>query len=268
MIYALIGLAARARPRSRPWLNPTLLATALLLPFGTALLVPFLGRGGLRRSRGDGRDARRALARRRRCSAPSTAARDLAQFAIDVPFIPSLGVGLKFALDGYNAYLVLLTALLFPVVLACAWDTGEGRSPLYLALLLLLEAALLGTFLAQDLLVFFVLWEAVLIPMVLLILVFGGPQRRRAAISFFLYTMAGSVLLLAAVIFLGAESARQTGQWAFDYATLEGLTLTRPQQGLVFLAIALACMVKSPLFPFHAWLPLAYSRGVAEPGRR
>jgi NADH-quinone oxidoreductase subunit M len=181
-----------------------------------------------------------------------------AQFAVDAPFIPSLGIGLRFAVDGYNAYLLLLTALLFPVVLACAWGTAEGRSPLYLVLLLLLEGALLGTFLAQDLLVFFVLWEAVLIPMVLLILVFGGPQRRRAAISFFLYTMAGSVLLLAAVIFLGAEAARQTGQWAFDYATLAGLQLSRPQQGLVFLAIALACMVKSPLFPFHAWLPLAY----------
>jgi NADH-quinone oxidoreductase subunit M len=184
----------------------------------------------------------------------------LPQFRVSAPFIPSLGIALTFALDGYNAYLALLTALLFPVVLACAWNTAEGRSPLYLTLLLVLEAALLGTFLAQDLLVFFVLWEAVLIPMVLLILVFGGPQRRRAAISFFLYTMAGSVLLLATVIFLGAEAARQTGRWAFDYATLEALQLTRPQQGLVFLGIALACMVKSPLFPFHAWLPLAYTQ--------
>jgi NADH-quinone oxidoreductase subunit M len=188
----------------------------------------------------------------------------LPQFVVSVPFIPSLGIALSFALDGYNAYLVLLTALLFPVVLACSWTADEARSPLYLVLLLLLQAALLGTFLAQDLLVFFVLWEAVLIPMVLLILVFGGPQRRRAALSFFLYTMAGSVALLAAVIFLGAEAARQTGHWAFDYATLEALQLSRPQQGLVFLAIAIACAVKSPLFPFHAWLPLAYRE--ASPG--
>jgi NADH-quinone oxidoreductase subunit M len=239
--------------------EPSMLTTVLLLPLLAACLVPLLPSAVLSRAASlavmllvlwfvvvlfgafDG-------------------ATGLPQFQVSAPFIPSLGISLTFALDGYNAYLALLTALLFPVVLACAWNTDEGRSPLYLTLLLLLESALLGTFLAQDLLVFFVLWEAVLIPMVLLILVFGGPQRRRAAISFFLYTMAGSVLLLAAVIYLGAEAARQTGHWAFDYPTLEALQLSRPQQGLVFLALALACMVKSPLFPFHAWLPLAYAQ--------
>jgi NADH-quinone oxidoreductase subunit M len=182
---------------------------------------------------------------------------------VDVPWMPSLGIGLRFAVDGYNVYFVLLTALLFPAVLACAWRTHEGRSPLFLGLLLVLQAGLLGTFLAQDMLVFFVLWEAVLIPMVLLILVFGGAQRRRAAMTFFLYTMAGSVLLLAAVIWLGAEAARQTGAWAFDYASLQGLQLTTGGQLFVFAAVGLACAVKSPLFPFHAWLPLAY--GEASP---
>jgi NADH-quinone oxidoreductase subunit M len=185
------------------------------------------------------------------------------QHAVNAPWMPALGVNLHFALDGYNVYFLLLTALLFPVVLACAWQTDEGRSPLFLGLLLALEGALLGTFLTQDLLVFFVLWEAVLIPMVLLILVFGGTQRRRAAMTFFLYTMAGSVLLLAAVIWLGAESARQTGAWAFGYETLQGLQLTHAQQFGLFVAIGLACAVKSPLFPFHAWLPLAY--GEASP---
>lgn len=180
-----------------------------------------------------------------------------------VPWMPSLGVDLHFAVDGYNVYLLLLTALLFPVVLLFAWDSDEGRRPLYLVLLLALEAALLGTFLAQDLVLFFVLWEAVLIPMVLLILVFGGPQRRRAALTFFLYTMAGSILLLAAVIALGAASVQQTGHWAFGYAQLQQLALSPGQQLFVFIAIALACAVKSPLFPFHSWLPLAY--GEASP---
>jgi NADH-quinone oxidoreductase subunit M len=185
------------------------------------------------------------------------------QHGIDLPWMPALGVNLRFALDGYNVYFMLLTVLLFPAVLACAWQTDEGRSPLYLGLLLALEGALLGTFLTQDLLVFFVLWEAVLIPMVLLILVFGGAQRRRAAQTFFLYTMAGSVLLLAAVIWLGAEVAQQTVRWAFDYASLRALQLTHAQQLFVFIAVGLACAVKSPLFPFHAWLPLAY--GEASP---
>jgi NADH-quinone oxidoreductase subunit M len=185
------------------------------------------------------------------------------RFAIDLPWMPSLGVRLHFAVDGLNLYLLLLTTLLFPVVLACAWTTAEAGSKLYLGLLLALQAALLGTFLAQNLVVFFVLWEAVLIPMVLLILVFGGTQRRRAAMTFFLYTMAGSVLFLAAVIVLGAQSLQQTGQWAFDFDTLYRLRLDRGTQLFVFWAIVLACAVKSPLFPFHAWLPLAY--GEASP---
>ena len=186
-----------------------------------------------------------------------------ARFAVALPWMPSLGLGLRFGVDGLNVYLLLLTALLFPVVLACSWNGAEARSPLGLGLLLLLQATLIGTFLAQDLLLFFVLWEAVLLPMLLLILLFGGPQRRRAAMTFFLYTMAGSVLFLSAVILLGAQSMQQTGHWAFDFATLATLRLDHGTQLFVFWAIVLACAVKSPLFPFHSWLPLAY--GEASP---
>ncbi len=242
--------------------EPTMLATILLLPWLAALVVPTTGRSGVGRVL--------AMVAMLTVLWFATAlfvgfdgTTGLTQFGIDLPWIPSLGISLKFALDGYNVYFLLLTALLFPAVLACTWQTEEGRSPLYLGLLLALQAGLLGTFLAQDLMVFFVLWEAVLIPMVLLILVFGGAQRRRAAMTFFLYTMAGSVLLLAAVIWLGAESARQTGAWSFDYATLQSLQLSPSQQLFVFVAVAVACAVKSPLFPFHAWLPLAY--GEASP---
>lgn len=183
--------------------------------------------------------------------------------AVNLAWMPSLGVRLYFAVDGLNVYLLLLTALLFPVVLACAWSTAEARSTLWLVLMLVLQATLLGTFLAQNLVVFFVLWEAVLIPMVLLILLFGGPERRRAALTFFLYTMAGSVLFLAAVIVLGVQSVQQTGQWSFEFSTLQQLRLGAGTQQFVFWAIVLACAVKSPLFPFHSWLPLAY--GEASP---
>jgi NADH-quinone oxidoreductase subunit M len=243
--------------------GPGMLTTLLVLPWLAALLMPVVGRSA---------STARVLAMTTMlavvwCAVTLFGAFDGAvgtmQFAIDAPWMPALGVNLHFAVDGYNVYFMLLTALLFPAVLACAWPTDEGRSPLYLGLLLALQGALLGTFLTQDLLVFFVLWEAVLIPMVLLILVFGGEQRRRAAMTFFLYTMAGSVLLLAAVIWLGAESARQTGAWNFDYAAIQALQLTHPQQLFVFVAVGLACAVKSPLFPFHAWLPLAY--GEASP---
>ena len=183
--------------------------------------------------------------------------------AVDWPWMPSLGVSLRFAVDGFNVYLLLLTALLFPAVLACAWATAEAQNKLYLSLLLALQAALLGTFLTQNLVVLFVLWEAVLIPMVLLILVYGGPQRRRAAMSFFLYTMAGSVLFLAAVILLGLEHQRQVGVWSFDLDALGRLTISPRKQMFLFAAIGLACAVKSPIFPFHSWLPLAY--GEASP---
>lgn len=182
---------------------------------------------------------------------------------VDLRWMPSLGVSLRFGVDGFNVYLLLLTALLFPVVYACNWTTVEGRSRLYPALLLALEAGLLGTFLSQNLVVLFVLWEAVLVPMVLLILVYGGPQRRRAAMSFFLYTMAGSVVFLAAVIVLGVEHLQQFGRWSFDLDALSALRLSPGTQLFVFVAIALACAVKSPLFPFHSWLPLAY--GEASP---
>lgn len=178
-------------------------------------------------------------------------------------WIPSLGVNLHFAPDGLNIYLLLLSGLLFPVVLGCAWNTDQARSRLYLALLLILEACLFGTFLSQNLMLFFIFWEAVLLPMFILILVFGGERRRRAAMAFFLYTLAGSVLLLAAVILLGVESLQQTGNWSFEFYTLYGLHLDWNTQLFVFSAVVLACAIKCPLFPFHSWLPLTYCEAPA-----
>ena len=180
-------------------------------------------------------------------------------FDFNLPWITDLGVHLHLAVNGLNLYLVLLISLLFPAVLICSWTTAECRRPLFLVLLLLLESGLLGTFLSQNLMLFFVCWEAVLIPMFIMILVFGGEKSRLAAQAFFLYTMAGSILLLAAVILLGVECWQQTGSWSFELAALLDLQLDWNTQLFIFLAIALACAVKCPLFPFHSWLPLAYS---------
>ena len=185
------------------------------------------------------------------------------RYDLNVAWIPSLGVNLHLALDGLNVYLVLLTGLLFPVVLACAWGSAHSRDNLYLSLLLLLEASLFGTFLSQNLMLFFAFWELVLIPMFLLILVYGGENRREAANTFFLYTLVGSVLLLAAVILLGVESLHQTGNWSFEFATLYHLQLSHGVQLFVFLSVLLACAIKCPLFPFHSWLPLAYGEAPA-----
>lgn len=179
-------------------------------------------------------------------------------WGVNLPWVESLGINLHLAVDGLNIYLLMLTAILFPVVLTCAWGTAHSGNRLFLALLLGLELSLLGTFLSQNLVLFFVFWEAVLIPGSLMILVFGGEHSRAAATTFFLYTLAGSVLLLAAVILLGVESLHQTGSWNFELAALYGLHLNWNSQLFVFCAVVLACAIKCPLFPFHSWLPLAY----------
>jgi len=183
---------------------------------------------------------------------------DMHCFDFHAAWMPSLGIPFHVGVDGFNIYLLLLGAILFPVVLASSWNAPEMQRPLYLALLLILEASLLGTFLAQNLILFFVFWETVLIPMGILILVFGGQDRYRAAIAFFMYTLAGSVLLLVAVIALGAEAWRQTGSWSFELSVLYNLQLDERKQMFVFVAILLACAVKCPLVPFHSWLLPAY----------
>lgn len=186
-----------------------------------------------------------------------------AAFMLNVPWIPDLGINLHLAVDGLNLYLLLLTTLLFAVVLVCSWSTEACKRPLFLALLLFLEAGLLGTFLSQNLMVFFIFWEAVLIPMFLLILAFGGDKSREAAFAFFIYTLAGSVLLLAAIILLGGVASQQTGAWSFEVATLLNLHLNWSTQLFTFAAIILACAIKCPIFPLHSWLPLAYSEAPA-----
>ena len=177
---------------------------------------------------------------------------------IIVPWIPSLGVNLSLSVDELNIYPFMLTALLFPAALICCWKRHETGSRLFLSMFLLLESTLMGTFLSQNLAVFFMFWEAVLIPMFVIILVFGGKKRNSAAFTFFIYTMAGSILFLAAVIALGVESLKHTGAWSFELTTLAGLSLDWNTQLFIFLAIILACAIKCPLFPFHSWLPQAY----------
>jgi NADH-quinone oxidoreductase subunit M len=238
------------------------LPALLLLAFGGAVLAPLLRSAALARVWAMAvMLAILAIAARIFLGYDGSA--DANGLEVNLRGMAALGLSLRFGVDGTNVYLLALTALLFPVVLACVWASNEGRSTLFLTVLLALEAGLLGTFLAQNLLVFFVLWEAVLIPMVLLILVYGGEHRRSAAMTFFVYTMAGSVLFLAAVIVLGVESRQQTGAWSFDFETLQRLQLSPGRQLFVFCAIALACAVKCPLVPFHAWLPTAYGAASA-----
>ncbi|MFN3286508.1 MAG: NuoM family protein, partial [bacterium] len=168
-------------------------------------------------------------------------------------WVPAVGIGYHLGVDGISLPLVVLTAFLFPVALVGTWDAVRTRVKEYLVLLLLLETAVLGTFLALDLLLFYVFWEAVLVPMYFLIGLWGSERRAYAALKFFLFTMAGSVLMLLAIA--GLYLATGT----LDFLRLLGAELPQPAQGWLFAAFAVAFAIKVPLFPLHTWLPDAHT---------
>ena len=180
------------------------------------------------------------------------------QFVENIPWIPALGANYHLGVDGVSVLLVLLTTVLTAVALIGAFSAVDKRHKEFYALLLLLESGMLGTFLSLDLLLFYVFWEVMLIPMYLLIGVWGGPRRIYAAIKFFLYTMAGSVLMLAALLWLYFHHKARTGVATFDLEMLYQLPLDPSVQVWLFLAFALAFAIKVPMFPFHTWLPDAH----------
>ncbi len=188
--------------------------------------------------------------------APGTAA---LQFEERAAWVPGLGLGYHLGLDGLSVSLVALTALLFPLALG-AIRVRDGFKA-FVVTALLLEAGLLGTFLAQDLVLFYVFWEAMLIPMYFLIALWGGPARGPAAIKFFLYTMAGSVLMLVAIIAVYLAGGQVLGTPTFDLPALlaRPLGLTASAQAALFVAFAVAFAIKMPVWPLHAWLPDAYA---------
>lgn len=174
------------------------------------------------------------------------------QFAEHHPWIPWLKVNYTVGVDGISLLLVLLTTLLMPLCVLCSWRYIEKRVKEFLLCLLIMESAMIGVFCALDFVLFFVFWEAMLIPMALLIGVWGGPRKVYAALKFFIYTMAGSVFLLVAIIALFV----QTGSFSIPEAMGQGFGLTF--QCWIFLAFALSFAIKVPMFPFHTWLPAAH----------
>ncbi|MGH7731036.1 MAG: NADH-quinone oxidoreductase subunit M [Candidatus Eiseniibacteriota bacterium] len=180
------------------------------------------------------------------------------QFQEQVPWIPGLGATYHVGADGVGVLLALLTTVLTPIVIVGAWSAVEKREREFYALLLALEAGMLGTFFALDLLLFYVFWEAMLIPMYLLIGVWGGPRRVYAAMKFFLYTMVGSVLMLVAILWLYFHNRAVTGVPSFALDAFYALPLNPAQQTWLFLAFAFAFAIKVPMFPLHTWLPDAH----------
>jgi NADH-quinone oxidoreductase subunit M len=174
-------------------------------------------------------------------------------------WMPTLGISYHLGVDGISLLLVLLTTFLMPLVLLSAWNAIETRWKEFAITMLLLETGMLGVFVALDLFLFYVFWEAMLIPMYLVIGIWGGGNRVYAAIKFVLYTLAGSLLMLVAILALYFQHGAATGTYTFDLPPLTQFVLPAGlNQNLLFLAFALAFAIKVPMFPFHTWLPDAH----------
>ncbi len=180
------------------------------------------------------------------------------QFEQSLPWIPALGIGYSVGVDGISLFMVLLTALITPLAILGGWTAVTDRVRGYHFFLLLLQTGMTGVFVATDMFLFYVFWEAMLIPMYFLIGIWGGQRRIYAAVKFFLYTMLGSVLMLAAILYLAWMHQQQTGIWSYDLQALLLTSLSGKAEMLAFLAFALAFAIKVPLFPFHTWLPDAH----------
>ncbi len=175
------------------------------------------------------------------------------QFTERVSWITAPPIAYSVGVDGISLPLVLLTTFLTPLCILASWKAIETRVQMFLAALLIMETAMVGVFVAMDSVLFYVFWEAMLIPMYLLIGVWGGPNRLYAAIKFFLYTLAGSVLLLIAILVLYFQ-----GGQTFDILALSRNTYSASLQNWIFWAFFAAFAVKIPMFPFHTWLPDAH----------
>lgn len=175
------------------------------------------------------------------------------QFVEKHLWIDSPAIHYALGVDGISMPLVLLTTLLTPLCILVSWTAIETRIKEFLISLLVMETATIGVFVALDFVLFYIFWETMLIPMYLLIGVWGGPNRVYAAIKFFLYTLAGSILLLVAILVLYFEGGR-----TFDILALTHASYAPSLQALLFWAFFAAFAVKVPMFPFHTWLPDAH----------
>jgi NADH-quinone oxidoreductase subunit M len=182
------------------------------------------------------------------------------QLQVDKVWIESLGIRFHLGVDGISLWMVMLTTFLMPVTLLSpqAIGTRNIRVREFIVAMLVLEAGMIGAFLALDLFVFYVFWELMLIPMYFIIGIWGGERRLYASIKFVLYTLVGSLLMLVAILYLYAQVHAVTGTYSFDYTDLARLTLPYEPQLLCFLAFTLAFCIKVPLFPLHTWLPDAH----------
>jgi NADH-quinone oxidoreductase subunit M len=181
------------------------------------------------------------------------------QFKEQVDWIPDWGASYSLGVDGISLFMVLITTFMVFLALLSSWGEVERRSGLFSGFMLLMETGLLGIFLSLDLLLFYVFWEIMLIPMYFLIGLWGGEHRRYATVKLVIYTMGSSLLMLVAILFLYFLHHSQTGRYTFDIVQLYETTVTPTALLPMGLAFFVAFAVKSPLLPFHTWLPDAHA---------
>ncbi|MGZ8365834.1 MAG: complex I subunit 4 family protein [Nitrospira sp.] len=176
-----------------------------------------------------------------------------------VSWIPRWGISLHLGLDGLSLILIVLTVFIGVVATIASWTEIQSRVGLFHCNILLALGGVIGVFLAIDLFLFFFFWELMLIPMYLLIVIWGHAQRRHASFKFFLFTQAGSLVLLVAIVALALLHQQATGRPSFDYGDLMGLTLSNEMARWLMLAFLIGFLVKLPAVPFHTWLPDTYT---------
>jgi NADH-quinone oxidoreductase subunit M len=181
------------------------------------------------------------------------------QFVERARWIPALGISYSVGVDGLSVLLVLLTTLLTPLSLMFSLSHVSKSVRAFSIAFLLLETGIIGSLVALDLALFYVFWEVMLVPMYFIIGIWGGARRIYAAMKFFLFTMAGSLLMFLAILWLAARHRAVTGDWSFALEDLAGLPIAFATQSILFLAFALAFAIKVPVFPLHTWLPDAHT---------
>ena len=180
------------------------------------------------------------------------------QFIERHAWVPSFGISYLVGVDGLSLFLVILTTFLMPVAVISSTSAVKDRVKEYLISFMLLDVAMIGAFVSLDLFLFFIFWELMLIPMALIIGVWGSENRVYAAVKFFIYTMAGSALMLVALLYMVVQYKGLTGIYSFDYFELRRLILPPAVQMWLFAAFALSFAIKVPLWPLHTWLPDAH----------
>ena len=180
------------------------------------------------------------------------------QFEVNIPWVSDFGIAYHLGIDGISLLLIMLTTILSVIAILSSWNSIQTGVKGYYISMLLLETGMIGVFVALDLFMFYVFWEAMLIPMYFIIGVWGGPRKIYAAIKFVLFTMFGSLLMLVALLYLFFMHHDFAGYYTFNLIELYKMPIPLGAQTYMFLAFALAFAIKVPIWPFHTWLPDAH----------